>query len=104
MVQSNHSSHKTGRSTKPLWLLVVASMSLVAAVACGSDDGGQGQSNGVAAASFQASEDSITWAPPWDNGDTRSITVAVRERFSRLNNRTGVETLTEVALLSVRIT
>lgn len=58
------------------------SMLLIAAVACGTDRGG----DGVAAGSFQVEDESVTWSPPWEEGDARSVHIESSIEFSEAIN------------------
>lgn len=54
-------------------MLALLAALLITAVACGTDRAGD--DSGVGASSFQVEGDTLTWAPPWDEGDTRSVSV-----------------------------
>ncbi len=79
----------------PRFMLALLAALLITAVACGTDRDGNG--DGVAASSFQIDGDSLTWAPPWDEGDARSVTVtssvdinaAAQDFFDRIEESGG---------------
>lgn len=57
----------------PQFFLAILAAVLITAVACGTDRAGG--DNGVAASSFQVEGDTLTWAPPWEAGDTRTVNI-----------------------------
>ncbi len=57
----------------PRLLLAIFSALLITAIACGTDRAED--DNGVAASSFQVDGDTLTWAPPWEEGDTRTVSI-----------------------------
>lgn len=61
-------------------ILAILGTLLVTAVACGTDRAGE--NNEVAASSFQVEGDTLTWVPPWDEGDARKISVTSSVEFS----------------------
>ncbi len=65
--------HRLQLLHSPRIMLALLATLLVTAVACGTDRA-DGDSD-FAAGSFQVEGDTLTWAPPWDEGDTRTINV-----------------------------
>ena len=62
----------TGLPVRYFLPLFVFALLLIASVAaCGSDDGG----SEAAASEFGIDGDTLTWAPPWEEGDARTVTV-----------------------------
>lgn len=59
-------------------LLPLLSIALISAVACGTDGG----NSEPAAAEFQIQGDTLTWAPPWHSGDSRTVTAESSTEFS----------------------
>lgn len=73
LLRATTQRQRTHLLRSPRLILAVLAALLITAVACGTDRPGDG--NGVAASSFQVEGDTLTWAPPWEQGDARTVTV-----------------------------
>ncbi len=71
-------SQRAGYLRSSRLILALSSVLLIAAVACGTDR----SEDGVGAASFQVEGETLTWSPPWEEGDSRVITVTGSAKFN----------------------
>lgn len=110
MVLELISNSRTLQSVRSLrsarFLLPLLSIALISAVACGTDRA----SSEPAAAEFQVAGDTLTWAPPWQAGDSRTITIenstefnpALQEQFDTLQllGDTGTDFMNQPATVA----